>query len=81
MNDSTWAWLSGNETRNSVGVYGEKGTSSPSNIPSGRSAALGWHDGSTQVIWLFGGYGYSSVPSTLLGYLSTTVLLILIFQL
>ena len=60
MNDSTWTWMSGSNTFNQPGVYGEKGISSPTNHPGSRSGAVGWYDDLRQVFWLFGGYGYGN---------------------
>ena len=60
VNDSTWTWISGSGIVNQLGVYGEKGNASTTNIPGGRSDAVGWYDESTQELWLFGGAGYSS---------------------
>ena len=56
MNDSTWTWIAGsNTTENLKGVYGEKGTPNITNIPSGRTNAIGWCDGTTKELWIFGG--------------------------
>ena len=60
MNDSTWTWISGNNTANQKGVYGEKGKANPSNCPGGRYAAVGWYDSLREEFWLFGGFGYDS---------------------
>ena len=60
MNDSTWTWVSGNNSANQPGVYGEKGTESTENIPCSRSAAVGVYDSVRQEFWLFGGYGYDN---------------------
>ena len=58
MNDSTWTWISGNDTANQIGVYGEKGKASTDYLPGARSGAVGWYDSLRQEFWLFGGYGY-----------------------
>ena len=58
MNDSTWTWMSGSETTNQPGVYGEKGISSAANVPGARASAVGGYDSLRQEFWLFGGYGY-----------------------
>jgi len=42
--DSTWTWISGNDTENQPGVYGEKGNASVNNYPGGRYGAVGWYD-------------------------------------
>ena len=58
MNDSTWAWMSGDNTCNQPGIYGEKGNASTNNVPGSRSNAVGWFDSSRQEFWFFGGYVY-----------------------
>ena len=56
MNDSTWTWVSGsNNTENLNGIYGEKGIPNVTNLPGGRSEAIGWCDGTTKELWIFGG--------------------------
>ena len=65
MNDSTWTWISGNNTLNEPSIYGEKGVSSPTNQPGARYAAVGWYDSLRQVFWLFGGIGYGNEGSGL----------------
>ena len=60
MNDSTWTWVSGTNTLNHRGIFGEKGIPSVNNVPSSRSHAVGWYDSVKQELWLFGGFGYSS---------------------
>lgn len=52
-----WTWINGDSTINNPGVYGTKGTASPSNIPGGRGNAMSWTD-TNGVFWLFGGQGY-----------------------
>ena len=63
MNDSTWTWISGSNTINQPGIYGEKGKVSIENIPGSRYGAFGWFDSFTQELWLFGGYGYRNTSS------------------
>jgi len=58
MNDSTWTWMSGSNTINQPPVYGEKGISSPDNVPGSRDGAVTWYDSLRQEFWLFGGRGY-----------------------
>ena len=60
MNDSTWTWMGGSNTANQPGFYGEKENGSTTNIPGGRSDAVGWYDSLRQELWLFGGRGYPS---------------------
>src|SRR5574341_498235 len=59
---TNWTWISGSDTiiyPFQGGVYGTKGTASPSNVPGGRFGAVSWIDGSGN-FWLFGGYGYDT---------------------
>jgi N-acetylneuraminic acid mutarotase len=55
-----WAWMSGNNTGGSFGVYGTLGTPASSNAPGGRSQGATWAD-SKGNLWLFGGSGFDSV--------------------
>jgi len=59
MNDSTWTWISGSDTTNIKGIYGEKGNASIENVPGSREGAAGWLDGLKQEFWMFGGNGHS----------------------
>lgn len=61
-----WTWVSGNALVNQIGVYGTKGTASPSNVPGGNNGSCAWVDSSGR-LWLFGGRGYDATGS--LGYL------------
>ena len=63
MNDSTWTWMGGDNTRNRPGSYGVKGIPSPNNYPGGRHDAFGWYDSQSQELWLFGGKGYGNSTS------------------
>lgn len=49
-----WTWMSGSNTFGASGVYGTLGVASTANVPSARSGAAGWTDGSGN-FWLFGG--------------------------
>ena len=51
---SNWSWISGDNTVDSLGVYGVKGVASPSNVPGARRYAMSWTD-SNGALWLFGG--------------------------
>lgn len=55
-----WTWVSGGNTKDLLGNYGTKGVPAPSNMPGGRSEAVSWID-SQDVLWLFGGWGWSAV--------------------
>ena len=56
MNDSTWTWMSGSNTIDQRGVYGELGVYTP----GARQNAMGWYDSNTQELWLFGGNGFGT---------------------
>jgi len=58
INDSTWTWVSGSNTTNHPGVYGDKGKSSTDYVPGSREVAIGSYDSLRQEFWLFGGHGY-----------------------
>jgi len=60
MNDSTWTWMSGGNTINQKGVYGEKGVPSADIYPGARHGAVALYDDWRQVFWLFGGVGYGN---------------------
>lgn len=49
-----WTWVSGSNTSDQAGIYGEKGVGSTSNIPGGRSQHTSWIDSSGNA-WIFGG--------------------------
>ena len=52
-----WAWISGNTSAGSAGVYGTKGTGAPGQTPGGRIFPGSWYDGAGN-LWIFGGVGY-----------------------
>ncbi|OQP57640.1 hypothetical protein A3860_08390 [Niastella vici] len=52
-----WTWVSGDNTRNSSGTYGTKGTAAATNEPGGRYGLSGVVDASGN-FWIFGGNGY-----------------------
>ena len=52
--NNQWTWVSGNNTTNNVGVYGNKGAVDPGNMPGGRFAASGWADKAGN-FFIFGG--------------------------
>ena len=56
MNDSTWTWISGSNTTNQPGVYGEKGIPNITNVPGALYQANGWWDEATKELWVFGGF-------------------------
>jgi len=55
-----WTWVSGDNTYDERGVYGEKGKASTSNKPGARGGgSISWIDSSDN-LWLFGGYGFDA---------------------
>lgn len=56
---TNWIWISGSNVIAQTGVYGTKGTSSPSNVPGSRNSAVSWTDNGGN-LWLFGGFGNDS---------------------
>ena len=49
-----WAWISGSNTSDQSGVYGNLGTPAVGNVPGARTNAASWTD-SQGNLWLFGG--------------------------
>lgn len=64
-----WAWVSGESTLNSNGVYGIQGVSAINNEPSARLDSVSWLDESGN-LWLFGGNGQDGVNSGVIGDLN-----------
>ncbi|HUE42414.1 MAG TPA: kelch repeat-containing protein [Candidatus Sulfotelmatobacter sp.] len=60
-----WVWVSGGNTNtvNQKGIYGTQGVAAASNMPGGRQEAAAWADANGN-LWLFGGEGEDSVPTT-----------------
>ena len=58
-----WTWVSGANLARQSGVYGTRGTASPSNVPGARNFPVSWADGNGN-LWLFGGGGYDSTGTT-----------------
>jgi hypothetical protein len=57
-----WTWVNGPNSGAvffETGIYGTKGTASPSNRPPARADAVSWIDRSG-ALWLFGGTGFDS---------------------
>jgi N-acetylneuraminic acid mutarotase len=50
-----WTWMGGADVVDAAGVYGTRGVFAPGNVPSSRSLAAAWTDGTN--LWLFGGNG------------------------
>jgi len=57
VNDDVWTWMSGNDTINEPGNYGEKGKTSADSYPGARAGATRWYDSSRRELWIFGGQG------------------------
>ena len=55
-----WTWVSGNNSANVAGIYGNQGVPSSSNYPGVRQSLVGGID-SFGSFWLFGGFGYDSI--------------------
>jgi hypothetical protein len=62
-----WTWLAGSSERNQRGEYGEQGVISSSNHPGSRHGGTSFVDTTSQVAYIFGGYGYDSAGDD--GYL------------
>ncbi len=60
-----WTWMKGDNTTNSMGVYGTVNVASATNKPGARSGAVGWTDASG-VLWLFSGNGNGNAAGGLL---------------
>jgi hypothetical protein len=58
-----WTWVSGSNTSNQNGVYGQKGIPDPNNMPGSREFGVSWVDNNGNV-WIFGGNGYPASGST-----------------
>jgi len=60
-----WTWVSGSSSSPiPKGVYGTQGVAAATNVPGGRSAAVGWADASGD-LWLFGGQGYDATGTSI----------------
>ena len=56
---NTWAWISGSNAVDALGVYGAQGLSAPTNMPGSRHSSAYWKDAGGN-FWIFGGHGFSS---------------------
>jgi len=56
---TNWTWLAGNNSINSVAVYGTKTVADSLNTPSARDFIQGWTD-KNDAVWIFGGQGFDS---------------------
>ena len=64
-----WLWMSGSNITKQKGVYGTKGVEHPDNVPGARRSSISWID-SMGRLWLFGGEGYDSSSSDIVGWLN-----------
>lgn len=53
-----WVWISGGKTNTYFGKYGTLGVPSTTNFPGGRYACGSWADTTSNLLYLFGGYGF-----------------------
>jgi N-acetylneuraminic acid mutarotase len=60
---TNWTWMGGGQAVEQPGVYGTRGTSSPSNIPGARDSSA-WAIDSAGNLWLSGGFGFDSNTQT-----------------
>ena len=65
FNGKEWTWVSGDNMTDRRGIYGIKGTADPANKPGARYGSISWTDKNGD-LWLFGGYGYDSIRTSLL---------------
>lgn len=56
-----WVWIKGSGLVNQTGNYGTLGVSSSSVLPGGRYSTVCWKT-TTNKVYMFGGYGFSSGP-------------------
>jgi N-acetylneuraminic acid mutarotase len=54
-----WGWMSGSDTIGQHGVYGSQGVPASGNVPGARQQSISWI-GSSDSLWLFGGYGFAA---------------------
>lgn len=55
-----WAWMSGSDQVDQLGMYGELGNGSVFIYPGARQGAAGYYDSVAQELWLFGGFDRGS---------------------
>ena len=54
-----WTWMTGSNTPNAFGMYGESGVAASTNTPGSRLGASSWVDNDGN-LWMFGGFGYDA---------------------
>lgn len=55
---SDWVWVSGSDSVDQTGAYGDQGVTATDSHPGARSTAAYWND--SDGFWLFGGFGFAS---------------------
>jgi N-acetylneuraminic acid mutarotase len=60
-----WTWVSGSDSSNQIGEYGEKGIAAAGNVPGARRSSINWIDAQGN-LWLFGGCGLDTGNNTIL---------------
>jgi len=63
ISSAQWTWVSGNNTANSLGVYGSKGIPSVNSYPGGRFSHSMVFDSTLYCLYVFGGYGSALTTS------------------
>lgn len=58
-----WAWMKGDNTTNSTGVYGTPGTAAATNKPGAREGSASWRDRFGN-LWMFGGNGFATTGTS-----------------
>ena len=58
LNIDEWAWMSGDNRTDALGVYGTKGIADSANVP-GAYSSVSWIDKNGD-LWIFGGYGFDA---------------------
>ena len=54
ISTNQWTWMSGSNTVNQIGIYGNNGVPSNSTTPGTRAYSVSWTDKENN-LWLFGG--------------------------
>lgn len=62
ISDNQWAWMSGNASINTGGVYGQQSMLSSNNLPGARRMSVSFKDLNGD-FWLFGGNGYDKIDT------------------
>lgn len=62
LESNQWIWLKGDFSKDSLGYYGERYIASPRNVPGARTGASLSFDMAGQLLFVFGGLGYTNTP-------------------